>query len=625
MAELMADFDQIRAALDGAPLTEPRPDSPALTQLGAIFGLTGFERSVLALCAGVEIDADLAQRCADRGGPPTFGLALACLPGAHWSAAVPSAPLRRWRLVHLDGSGPLTARPLRIDERIIHALLGVGVIDADLDGVLHDGPLRSELLPVHETAANRLGDVLAAGRRDGGWATLQLCGRTAGIREAVAAAGTSAAELHLLVLDSGGIPTGPRATASFSRLCAREAALTGGALLVDHGDVPVGDPDQRSAIVRFAREYEGMLVIGGTDPLPGLAPGAPRIDIGATPLAERRGLWHAVLAEKAGSDSAQTLNGALDAIVGEFDLEPEAVRAAVVEVADSTTASLGSQLWDACRVRARPGLDDLSQRVDSNAGWDDLVLPEEQLNALREIVAQVRWRARVYEDWGFSSGGTRGNGVSVLFSGPSGTGKTIAAEVIACELRLDLYRVDLSAIVSKYIGDTEKNLRRLFVAAERGGIVLLFDEADALFGKRTEVKDSHDRFANIEVSYLLQLMETHRGLAILTTNQRKAVDEAFVRRLRYVVEFPFPGPEERAAIWQRLLPDAMPREGLDVQRLAQLAIAGGSIRNVALAAAFLAADAGRPVEMSHALAAARTEYAKLERPMTGAELEGWDA
>ena len=217
----------------------------------------------------------------------------------------------------------------------------------------------------------------------------------------------------------------------------------------------------------------------------------------------------------------------------------------------------------------------------------------------------------------------RGLGVSALFTGPSGTGKTMAAEVLANELRLDLYRIDLSQVVSKYIGETEKNLRRVFDAAEEGGAILLFDEADALFGKRSEVKDSHDRYANIEISYLLQRMEAYRGLAILTTNMKEALDPAFLRRIRFVVQFPFPDAGQRAEIWRRIFPAAAPTADLSVDRLARLNVAGGNIRNIALYAAFLAAEAGEPVRMAHLLAAARAEYAKLERPLTEAEIGGW--
>ena len=204
----------------------------------------------------------------------------------------------------------------------------------------------------------------------------------------------------------------------------------------------------------------------------------------------------------------------------------------------------------------------------------------------------VRQRAKVYDAWGFGAARARGLGISALFAGPSGTGKTMAGEVLANELNLDLYRIDLSQVVNKYIGETEKNLRRVFDAAEEGGAILLFDEADALFGKRSEVKDSHDRYANIEISYLLQRMEAYRGLAILTTNMKSALDTAFLRRLRFVVQFPFPDAAQRAEIWRRVFPAPTPTEGLDFAQLARLQVAGGNIRNMALNAAFLAAEAG---------------------------------
>jgi SpoVK/Ycf46/Vps4 family AAA+-type ATPase len=235
----------------------------------------------------------------------------------------------------------------------------------------------------------------------------------------------------------------------------------------------------------------------------------------------------------------------------------------------------------------------------------------------------VRQRARVYETWGFAQKSNRGLGISALFAGASGTGKTLAAEVLANELNLDLYRIDLSQVVSKYIGETEKNLRRVFDAAESGGAVLLFDEADALFGKRSEVKDSHDRYANIEVSYLLQRMEAYRGLAILTTNMKSALDSAFLRRIRFIVNFPFPDAGQRAEIWRRIFPPATPTDGLDAARLARLNVAGGNIRNIALNAAFLAADAREPVRMQHLLRAAKIEYAKLEKTLSTGEVGDW--
>ena len=242
---------------------------------------------------------------------------------------------------------------------------------------------------------------------------------------------------------------------------------------------------------------------------------------------------------------------------------------------------------------------------------------------LRQIAAHLRQRFTVQESWGFAAQGSRGHGLATLFAGESGTGKTLAAEVLAHTLQLDLYRIDLSAVVSKYIGETEKNLRKVFDAAEDCGAILLFDEADALFGKRTEVKDSHDRHANIEVSYLLQRMEAYRGLAVLTTNLKASLDSAFMRRLRFVVQFPFPDQPQRRALWQRVFPPATPTCDLDIEKLSRLSMTGGSIRNIALNAAFLAADAGEPVSMGHLLQAAHAEASKRERPLADAETRGW--
>jgi SpoVK/Ycf46/Vps4 family AAA+-type ATPase len=264
-------------------------------------------------------------------------------------------------------------------------------------------------------------------------------------------------------------------------------------------------------------------------------------------------------------------------------------------------------------------LDALAHRIEPKATFDDIVLPAEQTELLRQITAQVNQRGKVYGEWGFGRRLNRGLGISALFAGESGTGKTMAAEVIANALQLNLYRIDLSAVVSKYIGETEKNLRRLFDAAEDGGAILFFDEADALFGKRSEVKDSHDRYANIEINYLLQRMESYRGLAILATNLRGSLDVAFMRRLRFIVSFPFPGIAERRRMWQIAFPPQTPTRQLDYDRLARLNLTGGSIHNAALNAAFLSADAGSPVTMPLVLAAAKAEFVKLDRPVNEAE------
>jgi len=409
----------------------------------------------------------------------------------------------------------------------------------------------------------------------------------------------------------------------------RESVLSRSALLVDAERRVSPDEDGTArAAMSFVDGLEGLVMISSREPVPPGRRPAVRVRVARSTAGEQRALWRSVL----GPVGAR-LNGRLDATVAQFDLGVRAIRAAGAEVLgrlgpnggedEPSEERLGSMVWEACRTQARTRLDDLAQRIEPAATWDDLVLPDAQDRLLHEIALHVRQRVLVYETWGFARRSNRGLGISALFAGPSGTGKTMAAEVLANELRLDLHRIDLSQVVSKYIGETEKNLRRVFDAAEEGGSLLLFDEADALFGKRSEVKDSHDRYANIEVSYLLQRMEAYRGLAILTTNMRSALDTAFLRRIRFIVQFPFPESAQRAEIWRRVFPPETPTAELEPSRLAQLNIAGGNIRNIAMNAAFLAADEGSPVRMDHLLRAARGEYGKLEKPLTDAEVRGW--
>ncbi|RPJ86196.1 MAG: ATP-binding protein, partial [Acidobacteria bacterium] len=251
-------------------------------------------------------------------------------------------------------------------------------------------------------------------------------------------------------------------------------------------------------------------------------------------------------------------------------------------------------------------------------GWEDIILPKDQMQQLRELAHHVRREQVVMGDWGFAAKLPRGRGLTTLFSGPSGTGKTMAAEVLAKELGLDLFKIDLSGVVSKYIGETEKNLNRIFTEAEDSNAILFFDEADALFGKRTEVKDAHDRYANIEVSYLLQKMEEYRGVVILATNLRKNMDEAFVRRMRFIVDFPFPDEVQREKIWAGVFPDQAPIDpGVDYRFLGRrLSLTGGNIRNISIRAAFLAAakDQENPqIEMEEVIAATKREFQKMGR------------
>jgi SpoVK/Ycf46/Vps4 family AAA+-type ATPase len=377
--------------------------------------------------------------------------------------------------------------------------------------------------------------------------------------------------------------------------------------------------DIQAAFHRFLARGVGLVFVGAREiPVRFNGPSVS-VDVTKPTAAEQFEAWTALLREH---DPERDPRPAAERLAGQFDLNLGDIR----EVALATWKggvnggdAAWTRLWDACRDRVRPRLDSLAQRLDVKATWDDLVLPDEQMVLMRQIAGQVRERHTVYGEWGFGLKMNRGFGITALFSGESGTGKTMAAEVIANDLRLNLYRIDLSAVVSKYIGETEKNLRKLFDVAEEGGAILFFDEADALFGKRSEVKDSHDRYANIEINYLLQRMEAFSGLAILATNMKSALDPAFMRRLRFIVNFQFPGVTERKLIWERALPRQTPKEALDYDRLARLNITGGNIHSIAVNAAFLAATNRTPVTMPLLLTAARTELRKLEKPFSEAE------
>jgi hypothetical protein len=604
-------------ATPGSPSLQP---PPALEAVCTRFGLSSFERLVLVLCAGVELDGSFAGLCAagqPDGRPyPTFGLALAALPEPHWSAVTPGGPLRRWRLVQVGGGEGLTADRLRIDERVLHYLAGVDQVDPHLRAIARQVEAGSEIVPSHRVQAERIVRTWSSADSGAPLPVVVLSAQEA--REASAVAGAACGSLGMVLWAAPTLllPSDPIELDAFLRLWEREAALSGSALLLECDQSDAGDAVRTSVVSRVADSMAAPLIVFGPFPMKSVRRPTLSIEVGRPTGAENRALWERAI----GSRSAE-----LDALVSQFTLCADAVRSAAAEALsreDAAGDGLGPALWEAARAHARPPLDDLAQRIRPVARWDDLVLPPAQSETLRLIATHVRERTTVYDSWGFATKGARGLGISALFAGSSGTGKTMAAEVLANELRLDLYRIDLSSVVSKYIGETEKNLRRVFDAAETGAAMLLFDEADALFGKRTEVKDSHDRYANIEVSYLLQRMEAYRGLAILTTNMKGSLDPAFLRRIHFMVQFPFPDAEQRAEIWRRVFPAQTPVDGIDPDRLARLIVPGGSIRNIALGAAFLAADERAPVRMAHIFRAARAEYAKLEKKVTEMDIGG---
>ena len=623
-ALLVAEFGRLTALLgDGdaaaalAAVTARRAQMPspaAIDTLTTLFGLSEFERDVLLLAAGTEMDSRLGALCgAARGEPqerwPSFGLALASLADPHWSALAPTEPLRRCRLVEFDEAVGLTAGRLRLQERVLHYLGGLNYLDHRLQALLRFMSPPGLMAAAHRRLVDEA--VTRIGAADDELPRIVLAGDDPEAQQDVAAAIVHALGASPFRLDAHDVPVASHEQDAFVALWRREAALLGGALVI-----VTADQDSSDHVERLSGRLDGLVIVAGH--AREAARGTTlRYVVNRPDAPGQRLLWRAAIGERPDVPRAT-----LDALASDYRLSARRIERAV---AAATTADGGldaTTLAAASRGEAR-ALDGLAQIIDARAGWNNLVLPQAQRRILEQIVVHSRHRLTVHHDWGFAARSARGLGLATLFWGDSGTGKTLAAEVLAHALELALYRIDLSAVVSKYIGETEKNLRKVFDGAEDAGAILLFDEADALFGKRSEVKDSHDRYANIEVSYLLQRMEAYHGLAILTTNNRSALDTAFERRLQFVLHFPFPDTAQREAIWRVIFPADTPLAALDYPALARLAVPGGTIRNIALNGAFLAAADDSAVTMAHLLQASRLEATKRDKPFSTAETRGW--
>lgn len=612
LAELLNTATAERAS---AAQTEP---APALLLLAERLGLGPFETDIVLLCAAMELDPSIPSLIAAAqgggGGHPSFALALQLFDDPTWDALAPQRPLRYLRLLEVNqpGATPLTAAALRADERIVNAVKGLNLLDERLAALVAP----CEALPILAASQHRQIDELLGVLRaahDGATSLpiLQLLGRDRGSRFAVAAHTCDALGRRLYRLPLESLPTQRSEIETFARLWHRESLLLPVALYIEADGLDAVGNDVVAALHTLLGHPFGLVFIGLRDaPLP-LGAAQWTTDVSMPSAAEQHAAWRDALPSTVGAEEREREAAELS---GHFQLNLEQIQGAA-----ATAQSRATDAWTVCRDLSLSRLDALAQRLEPKARWEDLVLGEEATALLRQIAGQVHERHRVYQQWGYAERMNRGLGISALFAGESGTGKTMAAEVIANELRLHLFRIDLSSVVSKYIGETEKNLRRLFDAAEQGGAILFFDEADALFGKRSEVKDSHDRYANIEINYLLQRMEAFSGLAILATNMKSALDTAFMRRLRFVVNFQFPGPVERARMWRHALAPGVPCDDLDYDRLARFGLSGGNIHSIALNAAFAAAGNGGRVSMPLLMSAVRTELRKLDKPVNEAE------
>ena len=646
---------EVQAALDrlAADIARCKAESARrgitlrLDELVRLFELTSFEADALLVCLAPELDlryerlyAYLQDDVTRKRPSVDLVLNLLC-PSleariARRQCFDQSAPLLKHHLLHLfdDPSHqqpPLLSKYLKVDERVVSYLLDSDELDARLlpyaRPSVAQARLENLLLPADVKRRLALLTRERRAKREG--LLFYFQGPYGVGKQTTAEALCRELGVGLLAVDGERLLNAEHLAFEMAvRLASREALLRGAALYWDGFDALLADDKRtwREVLVRELESQRGLAFLAGEttwEPADALhALPFVRVEFPRPAYAERAQLWAMSLDGERGADVD------LGAIANKFRFSGGQIRDAA-----ATARNLArwrdpehghvtmADLYAACRLQSNRKLATLAQKIEPHYTWDDIVLPPDRMEQLREICNYVRHRARVYDEWGFDRKLSLGKGLNILFAGPSGTGKTMAAEIIANALGLDLYKIDLSTVVSKYIGETEKNLARIFAEAETSNAILFFDEADALFGKRSEVRDSHDRYANIEISYLLQKMEEYEGVVILATNLRKNMDDAFVRRMHSTVEFPFPDEADRHRIWEKIWPDDTPRSpDMDVDFMARrFEIAGGNIRNIALAAAFLAADDGRVVGMDHLIQATKREYQKMGKVVVDGE------
>jgi ATP-dependent 26S proteasome regulatory subunit len=604
-------------------------------------GLTVSEARALAVVVVLELDGrarKLMRQASDDAAkiwPDVGVLADLVYRGAERPRMVAElaldATLFEYRLLETVGSSrqvedaPFVARPLRAARRVLELVHGTWRLDPDVAAYAAletDGPGLDHLLAPDAVKRSIVELLRAAAERREASPVVVVTGHPGGGRAALLRA--AAAPRPTLRIACGSLPSETRELARAGQALLREARLFDAMPLLDGLDELLGDSDasrlDRSRALDRAvlADFPGAIAATAQP----AAHRRARFDRGAVVVelpmpseAERAIAWRRAL----GDDAAAVCDDA----AARYTLTPGAItRAAASALEDARARGAAPERRDV-HAGVRTILDDqlstLGVRVTWRQTWSDLVLPEELVDEVREFIGRVRHRRRVYDEWGFARKVAKGLGLSALFSGPPGTGKTMVAGIIADELGLDLYQIDLARIVSKYVGETEKNLAQVFDAAEAGHAILLFDEADSLFAKRTEVKSSVDRYANLEVNYLLQRMEAFRGITILTTNNDSAIDDAFRRRLSVRIDFPMPDPDERQQLWRSLLPDEAKGPDLDDAAFEKLAeryvMSGGYIRNAVLRAAFLAAEDGGAITTRHLQRAAALEYAAMGKVM----------
>jgi len=636
--ELSVDIDRRVASSINAGISLP------LVELARIFGLSSVEIHALTVCLGPEIDRryerlygylhdDLSRR------RPSIGLILDFCSREPGDAIrlrqifAPQATLIKYQLLHImeetPGGNPFMSQMIRIDSRIASYLLGERSFDHRIqDKIAWFAPDPGSSVPVdiHGPLVAQLVTAVEGGLGKEGMdkkPVFYLYGRPRSGKRSLVREICRRLQLPLLAVDAEQIAASATGFDEGMFLALRENLLYQSVLYIQHLDRVLEqnhDHLRLMSLMNHVRSMGGVTFLSGEKPwlwqvahdrilfLP--------VELRFPEYVEQVELWKNALQGHSDMDEKDLLR-----IVSKYPSSHGQIKDAVMlakthaALRDGSGTVTQTDIDQGCRAQSMPDLGRLARKVEAKHTWEDLILPSLQLSQFREICNHVHYRSVVYGAWGFGRKLSLGKGLNALFYGTPGTGKTMAAEVIASELHLDLYKIDLSQVVSKYIGETEKNLHQIFQEAQTSHAILFFDEADALLGKRSDVKDAHDRYANLEISYLLQKMEEYEGITILATNLRQNMDEAFTRRIRFIVEFPFPEEDYRQRIWEGIWPAETPlAENVDFRFLAKrFKLSGGSIRNIAVTAAFSASSNGQRVDMKHLLHATKQEFLKMGR------------
>lgn len=632
LADKMQDLEGL---IEGKVSNSQEKDiSLNLPHLKDLFSLTEFEFNAILICAIFELDtryerlyAYLQDDLTRKYPSPGLILNLLCRSPEEMIAArqyfLADHPLIGEHILEYSNSGngyPLLSSWIKLNSNVLEYILGQEAsspgVQSQKSPAYGEKTLSDIFIP--EELRCQLQNLLDHFRSSEGRKICCLQGPYGAGKKAVAEFICDEMGAELLAIDLAAIAA---ETARFESLISssfRDALLWGSAIYLDHFDALAPEEANciycRNIILKHLQSFQGIVFISSRERLD-LGPRPQKdlfkIELPVPDYTSRKQIWQSLLGECLGEE-------VIDELATKFQFTAGQIKDALL-VAENLAILNGRRdvliddIYDGCRAQSNQKLTSLARRIKPSYTWNDIVLPKDKIDQLKDVKNHVKHKGLVYHNWGFESKLSLGKGLNILFVGPSGTGKTMAAEVIAHDLDIDLYKIDLSTVVSKYIGETEKNLSRIFKESEQSNAMLFFDEADALFGKRSEVKDSHDRYANIEISYLLQKMEEHQGIVILASNLGSNIDDAFMRRMNFVIDFPFPEEDYRCRIWRGMMPEQAPvANDIDFEFLARrFKIAGGNIKSIVINAAFSAAEDSGTINMAHIINATRRELQKM--------------